>query len=89
MLPITRDKPINIKKIPPKKKKHQKQKISGTFFIKNIVTITKSSHLNEFIDKLVDSKGATLLLSARDYADYKDHILAYYYCLSLILKDFN
>lgn len=86
---ITRDKPTDIKKIPPKEKKYQKQKIPGTFFTKYVVTKAKSSYLNELIGKLVDDEGTTLLQNVRDYAHYEDYTLAYHYCLSLIFRNFN
>lgn len=70
-------------------KKSQKAKIPSKSSIKETVAKVKYSSVNNFVNDYVDIVGSIFLQSAKNQVDYKDHVLAYHYYLSLILCSFN
>lgn len=75
--------------LPYQKKKIWKSKISGTLSTKEAFAKAKRLSINDFVDDLINVVGSIYLQSAKNQADYKDHILVYYYRLFLIFCDFN
>ncbi len=74
---------------PTKEKKSRKPKIPGIPSTKEAVAEAKRLTVNDLVDDIADVVGSMFLQSARDQAEYEDCALAYYYCLSLILRGFN
>lgn len=74
---------------PTNKKKSQKAKIFGTLSIKKAIAKAKHPNIYDLIDDFANVVGPTFFHGIRDQADYKDCILTYYYCFSLIFCGFN
>ena len=72
-----------------KKKKSQKPKIPDTLSIKEAVAKTKHLAINNLVDDLANVVGSIFFQNAKDQLEYKDHALAYHYCLFFIFCGFN
>lgn len=75
--------------IPTKEKKSQKPKILSILSTKKAVAKAKCPVINDLIDDLANVVSSIFLQNTKDQVKYKDYVLAYYYCLSLIFCDFN